>query len=252
VVLMATLPVLMVLARIDLRLALGVSISLYLATQFLGLTLPSYPTDYGWFLNPFAWQLLFTLGFASGTMLRAGDPVPYHRVAYAVALGYVAFSAVWTLSGWWLASDTLPLPAFLWQIDKTNLSLPRLLHLIALAYVIAYMPWSAALKRIRNENPLVLIGRHPLPLFCTGIMLSMTALIIRHRYGDGIGLGTLLVAVGVAIQIALAVILEWYSRASGARRTLAEPQPLFEPQPSAEPRPDRAVPGTAQVGITPP
>src|SRR5215216_3589134 len=40
VVLMATLPVLMVLARIDLRLALGVSISLYLATQFLGLTLP--------------------------------------------------------------------------------------------------------------------------------------------------------------------------------------------------------------------
>ena len=50
------------LIRRNVVLALVASFALWAGANWLNWNPPSYPTDYGWIFNPFAWQLLFTLG----------------------------------------------------------------------------------------------------------------------------------------------------------------------------------------------
>ena len=56
------LPALWWLMKRQPYVALGLSTALWLAAGFMGVNLPSWPEVYGWFFNPFAWQLLFTIG----------------------------------------------------------------------------------------------------------------------------------------------------------------------------------------------
>ena len=62
IVLMLWAPVALALALRGPLLALTVSIGLYAAARTFGLNLPNWPEAGGWFFNPIAWQLVFTLG----------------------------------------------------------------------------------------------------------------------------------------------------------------------------------------------
>jgi hypothetical protein len=62
-------PLLLILLRRRIWLGLAVSFALYLAAQ-AGLRLPSWPWPDSWFFNPFAWQLMFTLGMVAGILMR--------------------------------------------------------------------------------------------------------------------------------------------------------------------------------------
>jgi hypothetical protein len=84
-----------------------------------------------------------------------------------------------------------------------------LLHVLALAYVIAMSPIGGWLRRFGPENALVQMGRHALPIFCVGSLLSMAFLILRTKTGDSIWLDVAVVMIGIAIQVALARFLEW-------------------------------------------
>lgn len=212
VALIGAVPLIMLLARIDLALPLLVSLVLYFAAQLFGWNLPSYPNDGVWFFNPFAWQLLFVTAFCIGCVLRSGMTIPYSRIAYGLALAYLAASAVvavWYKPTW----PQFDLPGFLWSLDKSDLPLPRFLHVLALAYVAAYMPGAARFARaLKPGNPFVAMGRNALPVFCAGSLLSMIGLILREQYGSHASLDLAIVGAGFLCLVALANGLDWSKR----------------------------------------
>ncbi|GGE38771.1 membrane protein [Agaricicola taiwanensis] len=238
IVLLAMLPVIMMLARIDLRLALGASFALYLATHLFGLNLPQYPLGGGWFFNPLAWQFLFTIGFTAGALTRSGHGVPYHPVVFYAAVGFLTVAFVWAITGFWVDNANIPNPITLFGFDKTNESLMRLLHVLALVYVFVHSPVGEWCKQIRYDHPIALVGRHSLPIFCTASLLSMASMILREEQGGSFGLDTVLISIGVAIQLGLAQVMEW-------NRTATVPKPSTVPQT----KPAKALPDHARASL---
>lgn len=202
-------PLLIALMRQSLVLGLGFSILLYLLTQFAGLALPVWPNSGDWFFNPFAWQLLFACGLAIGRLIDAEAVPARSRVLDIAAPAYLGAGLIWALGGHPIA-DLSPLPAFLWDFDKTSLGLPRLLHVLALVYCVSRLPLEQALRRSGAAQSLILIGRHALPIFCVGTLLSLAAQLLRPAVDGGIGFDLLIVAVGFSIQWMLAWVLEWH------------------------------------------
>ena len=246
IALLAMLPPIMFLYRLDVRLLLGVSIALYLAASFWRINLPGFPAPDGWFFNPLCWQLLFVAGFCWGDMWRRGLVLPANRVLFWVCVSYLAFSLIW------IRVDLAPyFPVYsglgeLWGFSKMYIAPFRLLHVLALAYVIAMIPIGGWLRRVGPENALVQMGRHALPIFCVGSLLSMAFFILRTKTGESILLDVAVVMIGIAIQVALARFLEWQA-ASPAGQVGSELATGFVaatppvPPPVAQPFPVRSA-----------
>jgi hypothetical protein len=225
VVLLAMAPVLILLVRRDPRLGLAVSGTLYLAAQVFQLALPSYPLPAAWYFNPLTWQFLFTLGLVGGASIAQNRPLrlPFERGWIVAAVLYLAVSAVVIRGGFVGTYDFSPLPRFLWEQDKTNLSLPRLAHIAALAFLVSRLPVESWIRERAFSMPLILLGRHSLPVFSLGIILSLAAQLLRIIYGGGVAFGMFLIFVGLALQIGLAWILEWQKNGLTRASSPADP-----------------------------
>ncbi len=218
IVLMLAAPGLLNLALVSPRSALALSASIYVAAHLSGLNLPSLPETGGWYFNPFTWQLLFTIGICSGLALRDGRLLD-SRPLFFVALFYLAAALVWTRSGFYNPYDLSPLPRFVWDFDKTALTLPRLLHALALVIVAARLTRALSLAEFRVARPLILLGRHALPVFCFGTVLAISIQILRMSGAEGRSLDMVLILAGLLAQIGLAALLEWYRSGSSKKET---------------------------------
>ena len=74
VLLMASAPLVLALARFSPAAALAAALGAYCAVKWFGIDLPNWPEPGGWFFNPLAWQLVFTLGVLAG--VRWGETPP--------------------------------------------------------------------------------------------------------------------------------------------------------------------------------
>jgi hypothetical protein len=205
---------LLVLRLYGLRAMLATSAALWLAAGFLRLNLPAYPLPGGWHFNPLAWQFIFVIGLFCGFgALRGRAAVPYHGKLYAAALTYLLFA--WAFVGFqlWGAQHMLPLPFLFGDFDKTFVTLPRLLHLLAMIYVFAYAPISSPLSRVGGDNLFTRLGRHSLPIFAVGTLLSLACQIARLNQPTGLLFDTTLILGGLTIQVALALFLDWWREA---------------------------------------
>ena len=98
VVLMLWAPLALALAMRSCVFALASSVAIYAASRGFGLHLPNWPEPGGWFFNPFAWQLAFTIGLVCAVVWRDGPPrATTGLVALSVATLVVA--ALATTSG---------------------------------------------------------------------------------------------------------------------------------------------------------
>jgi hypothetical protein len=208
VVLLLLAPAMMSLVRVSPWLALAVSGAIYTLSQLLQLTLPAYPTPEAWYFNPFAWQFLFVAGLCIGGVLGAGRRIAVGNLLLVASVVYVVAALVWWRMGWII--DLSPVPRFLWDFDKTNLSLPRLLHVLALACIVSRLPVEYWLRRTGLGRPLILLGRHSLPVFCVGTALAMAATPVRVSELGHPALDLLIIPGGIVVQLALAWVLEWY------------------------------------------
>ena len=209
VVLLLLAPLLMLAMRIHAGVALGASATLYVVTQMLDLRLPNYPLEGGgWYFNPLAWQFLFAIGIVTGARLAAGRPLAPPRWLAVVALAYIVGALVWTRSGWFLESG-YGLPRFIWDFDKTNLSMPRLLHVLALVIVVSRLPMERWIGAQRSLQPLVLMGRQSLAVFGVGTVLAIIAQAVRIALGGAVILDMLMIVCGLLVQMAVAWALEW-------------------------------------------
>ncbi|WP_421874049.1 OpgC family protein [Pararhizobium sp.] len=185
------------------------SAGLWLAAGIFTIVPINFLDEGYWFLNPWSWQFLFTIGMICMMRARAGKPIVRNPVLVAISASYVTLSFFWVLLSWWNIDFSYGLPAVLTGFDKTFLSLTRLLHVLALGYLVAVFPVFSRMTRLRIDHPLVLIGRHSLPVFIFGTILAMVGQVLLFVTGRDPLWGSLFVLAGIGLHFAYARYLDW-------------------------------------------
>ncbi len=223
IALMAAFPPIMWLMQRRPHLVLAASFALWFVVQFTHWNLPAYP-DGRWYFNPLAWQFLFVLG-AWCAMHRQQAPWRRLPTKYitAAAMLYVIFSAAIVLS--WLRpewSSYVPdaIERLLYPIDKTEMDTWRLLHFLALAWlVVLLVSPDAPFLRWRLSGLLILCGQHSLHVFCAGIFLSFAGHFVLSEVSPGLLAQFAVSITGIALMIGLAAMMAWYKTVESGRRT---------------------------------
>ena len=255
-VMLLMLPIHLALAAIDRRLMLGAAVIFWVVTFVLVIDVPAYPLPGGWFFNPFAWQLILAFGLYCGlTRKEKGVAAPYSAVVYGLCLAYAFIAFVTIRFDLWSLWNELPFPVLVTGFDKTYVSLPRLLHVLAVCYIFANAPKSSPFAAMSKNNPFVMLGRHSLPVFAVGTTLSLIGQVIKHGQPPAFFFDLLLIASGLAIQFAVARYLDWWQIASrvtvkasdpiavGAAGSMATPSAIVAPAEDAAMVAVRPVPG---------
>ena len=199
--------------------ALAASALLYVLTWNFDWNLPAYPNGV-WFFNPFAWQLLFVFGAwcALGGAKRL-KPVLQSRAILAVAIAYLAFAFVITLT-WYIEPLGRLVPNWLsewmYPIDKTNLDVLRFAHFLALAAVtVRFVPrdWPGLKSPILQ--PAIRCGQHSLEIFCLGVFLAFAGQFIIGEYSGGPLIQIAISITGIIIMIGTANLISWYKAIEG-------------------------------------
>jgi len=210
VVLLLITPALLVLARRNDWLMLLASGLLYLVARVLELNLPSWPLDGGWYFNPLAWQFIFAIGLFFGRRLRSGG-IPFDRRLFALCLAVLAASFAVLTDGFGLVPSLWRDMREVLDHSKTHLGLVRLVHYLALAYVIRHSGLTQLLRRTWVFSPLALMGRHSLPVFATGCVLTTIGEVIvetrPEHFSQPLMLGAAIVVGGVLAHYAVARVL---------------------------------------------
>ncbi len=154
--------------------ALAAPVALYLAAWLFGLTPPSLGPDTVIGFNPLAWQVLFMLGVYLGRrMLLYGRSVPSSPALFVAAVAVLVVGFVLRLSWFGALPFDLGIPESGWIIGKDELALPRVVHALALALVVARLvPREAPWMHTMLARWLAAAGRHSLHVFCLGLFLS--------------------------------------------------------------------------------
>lgn len=238
-VILALVPVMMLGRRLHPALPFLAAALLYAAVWTTGINLPGNPWNgSGWFLNPFAWQLIFFIGFFIGMkwlpVPRLGD----RRLMLAAAL----FLLVSVPLSFWGILEHLPLAQaardlLLPASEKTDLHMLRVLHFLALAYLMLSLiePWRDRLDRGAGHL-LVLIGRQSLAAFLASAVLARLLGAVADMAGRSEPVTALLNLIGFALILATAVVVGWFKRVPWAgpdRKPAAERQE--QPAPAALP-----------------
>jgi hypothetical protein len=234
VVLMLWAPLALAIAIRGPGLALLGSICVYVGTRALGLDFPNWPEPGGWFFNPFAWQLVFTIGLVSAIVWRDGAP-PATPGLVALSVGAVATAALVTTSAAGLAPGLWGAASAHLDLAKQDLGLARLAHFGALAYLLAVVPGFARLINGVAGQALQRVGRHGLAVFAAGSVLSaigqaaLAAVAPHASVGVEHWMGFTYTLAGVAALFALTRWIECRSTAAPPVPVVfgsAAPQPL--------------------------
>ncbi len=234
VVLMLWAPLALALAMRHSALALGSSVATYVASRAFGLHLPNWPETGGWFFNPFAWQLAFTVGLVCAVVWRNGPPRAT-PVLVAASIATLLLAALATTSGAGLAPGLRDAASAHLDLAKQDLGLARLVHFAALAYLIAIAPGLTRVTDGRLGRAVQSLGRNGLAIFAAGSLLTtlgQAALVAAAPYtSEGVEhlAGLAYTLAGVAVLFALARWIECRNTSappSGAGFPSAAPQPL--------------------------
>lgn len=222
-VLLLMLPLFLMIASVSISAMVAVSGILWLVSGVYQIAPPNYPTDGVWFLNPLSWQFLFVIGIAGIMHVRRGGTIAFNKYLFGLSVAYILIALVWVRWPLWGIDTSLGLPMVVTGFDKTFLSLTRLAHVLALAYVIVSVPALSNLARTSPDHPLAILGKHSLPVFVAGTILAMVAQVVKVMNPGGLLDDTLLIASGIMAQFALAYYLEWLPRIGWGGRPVQKP-----------------------------
>jgi hypothetical protein len=152
-----------------------VSVALYAAARTFDLNLPNWPEPGGWFFNPIAWQLVFTLGLVSAILWRDGLPPPAPWLVGLCVVTVVGAALIVTNEGG-LAPGLRDTATAHLDVAKQDLGVARLIHFVALAYLIAtatvFGRFIAPVVRGAFGKAVQSLGRNSLSVFAAGSFLS--------------------------------------------------------------------------------
>ena len=231
IVLMLWAPVVLALALRGPLLALVVSVGLYAAARAFDLNLPNWPEPGGWFFNPIAWQLIFTLGLVSAILWRDGLPRPTPWLVALSAVTVAGAALVVTDEGG-LAPGLRDTATAHLDVAKQDLGLARLIHFAALAYLIAmataFGRFITPMIRGALGSAVQRLGRNSLPVFAAGSVLSacgqaaLAATSAHAPAGIEQSVGLAYTVASVAILFAVAHWIECRKAGFNAARSRAQ------------------------------
>lgn len=196
-------------------LVLGLSGLLYLGAGANNWNLAGYPPGRTWFFNPLCWQFLFVIGACCALSPAAMAVLTRQRCwLQPLCIAYLLFALAVVGTWYWPALETW-LPAWLarliYPIDKTNLDILRLLHFLALAYLVTQRVGpDAAFLHGRLARPFVICGRHSLEIFCLGTLLAFTGHFYLTEFHGALPAQIAVSVAGTLLMILVAWIMEWY------------------------------------------
>jgi hypothetical protein len=230
VALLAVLPLIILGMRLHVLLPVLVAGGSWIAASLTGLTLPNLGDDEGWFLNPFAWVLLFALGSAVAQLSIDGFwsrlPRAFIAAVTFAAGAYVVFAFLHA-APWRVFPALEPFVAFNLEVEpeKSLLSWHRLVDLLAKAWLAAVLvPRGASFMVTGVGGAISRAGRHSLPVFVAGTFLAILGSVVLFE-GEGTAFWQIAVtAGGVFAMLVMAWLLESgrLVDALGARRVIGQ------------------------------
>lgn len=220
-VLLLTAPIAIMIGLRSPALMMGFSVALWFFTGLYRWNLPNFPNPGGWFFNPFAWQILFVAGLMTGLCKRQGKQfIPYKPVLFWGCTAFLVFVVAWMkiaplgdfMNAMMLKMGRAGAPFHLVAHDKTFVTLPRMLHILALTYVMAHAGFVVRLCAQRWTEPLAMMGRQGLLVFSAGTLMSLTAQVIMASADQPDWMGWTLPLIGIAAMIFIAWTAENISR----------------------------------------
>ncbi|MBL1256310.1 OpgC family protein [Methylocystis sp. Sn-Cys] len=207
VVLLFAAPALFVLGLQNRWKMLAVSAASYAFARWSGINAPSWPDEGFWYFNPFAWQLMFALGMFCGfggiRRRFTAEPVTY-RLAHSFTLG----AALIVSNCFGFVPGLVDAAGEYLDWDKTQLGTVRILDFMALAYVIYCSGFTQRLRSVSLYPATSLMGRHALPVYCLGSVLSAVGQIIRETYTASPLFDVVFVAVSLKGLHAVAALID--------------------------------------------
>jgi hypothetical protein len=209
ILLLSLFPLLFLGMRYSVKLTIGLSGALWLAVNLdPRLNLINAFDNQGWFFDPFAWQFLFMLGAGMALVMhQRGGVLPRWPWLIALCWAYVilAFLEVFPWQNWGLPDLALIQMA---PPDKTALAPARLLHVLALVYIVLTSTGLRTALRWRVTGWLEACGRHSLEVFSLGTMLELCGRLATRTYGADLPMQIAINIIGLGGMIGLASALE--------------------------------------------
>ncbi|MGF7173696.1 OpgC family protein [Azospirillum doebereinerae] len=214
------------LARFGVAAFLG-PVALYAGVQVAPDLSPPNLWGERWNFSPLAWQVVFFLGMTMAFALRGGHRLPRSGALLAAALAILLGMMLW--KGAAAEGIRAMLPGGMQAVlpeqgiplaEKHTLGPMRLLHFLALACAAALLvPRDAKWLRWGPMQLLTNCGRHSLPVFCLGLILSFCGTIVLLK-AQGIAAVLAVNLGGMGALILLGLTLE---RQRTLRRTRRSP-----------------------------
>jgi hypothetical protein len=206
--------------------ALLLPIAVYACVHLLSLHTPTLAPDTGIAFDLFAWQILYMSGAWLGRRaLLHGRALPFDarwaKYATAAALAMVAFGVALRLDWYGILPGHLLTQESTLIVGKEQLALPRLLHALSLAWLVArFVPRESAWMHAAWAAAIARIGRYSLETFCLGLFLSWAGSALLHFHpGHLAELDPPIVAAGCLLMALFARFLD------RKRTTLPQIQP---------------------------
>ena len=215
--LLAGLPPCLWLMERSRLLTLLAAVVLWVLVQQLQWAFPVYENGDTWLFNPLGWQLLFVIGAILGSArdedvrwLRWRPWMGWLAVAWLLFSLFITLSWKYPPLNDWVEVVVGP---WLYPIDKSNFGIARLLHFLAVAYlVVRLVPENAPILNWPLAHPIIRCGQHSLYIFCVSISLSFVAHFVLVQFGRGIMMQTVVIVGGLLLMSALAYLLHWLDR----------------------------------------
>jgi hypothetical protein len=215
IAILAIVPIMVLANSVHRILPFAISLTLYVLVWGVGLNLPGNPwTGSGWFLNPFAWQSIFFIGFFIGmkwlAVPRLGDTkLMFACIVFVVASVPLSF---WAILERWPEMSALHDMA-LGTHEKTDLHPLRIVHFLALAYVVVSLidPWRERLRR-GVGGVLTVIGRQSLATFLASIVLARFGATLADLAGGSEFVIAIINLTAFATLYSVALTVRWFKR----------------------------------------
>ena len=180
ILLLTIAPALIVMVKRDYRVALLLSATVYGLAWENGWNLSADKYGRDWYLNPFTWQFLYTIGMTLCHLSRTEpQTLPSGRRWLWAAIAFLVVTAIiaWPLDQLGL-TQMRPL-SYVWPADKTYLSPLRVINVLALLYVFAFcVPPRAAWFRMNFAAFCISCGRHSMTVYGLGLVLSSVGYVV--------------------------------------------------------------------------
>jgi hypothetical protein len=208
VVLLLIAPLALLLARVHVWAALGVSLLVWLAVQLnpaIGIR--------DWSFNPFAWQFVFVLGMLFNTerVFERLEAAKQRRVLLMASALFVIGALV--LKALEKSGAELPLigAVSIAGIDKLTLGPLRLVHfLLSVVLIMQLLPRAAKSLQMLPARAVAGIGKHSLECFCMSTVLVYLSCGLLISTASVTTLNVLLSGVVVVLLLCLfAAFMDW-------------------------------------------